>query len=179
MGERPSVVHRVGETALVVTIPEVEPLVCGWRQRFDSSASAGVPAHVTVLYPFLGESRIDGDVLADLELLLGSHDAFGIRFEECGRFPGVLFLAPTPDQPLRALTQAVVARWPEAPPYAGKFADVIPHLTVAHDQDAAVFDEGESDLVGRLPVTAHVSSVQLLVYEDHHWHERTTFSLWG
>ena len=40
------------ETALVVEVPEAEPLVSQWRAQHDWSAQRGVPAHITILYPF-------------------------------------------------------------------------------------------------------------------------------
>lgn len=41
-----------GQTVVIVPIPAVQPLVGGWRARLDSSAAVGVPAHVTIIYPF-------------------------------------------------------------------------------------------------------------------------------
>ena len=124
--------RRAGETALIATIPEAEPLVGALRRRYDSSADAGIPAHVTVLYPFLEESRIDAGVIGALTEVLGAHEPFEVRFTHCGRFPDALFLAPEPVGPFRALTESVFGRWPETPPYAGKFTEVVPHLTVAY-----------------------------------------------
>ena len=40
------------ETALVIAVPEAEPLVSDWRAQHDWSAQRGVPAHITLLYPF-------------------------------------------------------------------------------------------------------------------------------
>lgn len=40
------------ESALVVLVPEAEALVKSFRDRHDPSAAAGVPAHITLLYPF-------------------------------------------------------------------------------------------------------------------------------
>jgi hypothetical protein len=168
--------YRAGETALIVAVPEAEPVVGGWRSRFDPSAEAGFPAHVTILYPFLGLDRLDEQAL---EVLFGAHPSFDVRFAECGRFPGVLFLAPVPDQPFRALTEAVVERWPEAPPYRGQFAEIVPHLTVVSGQEPSVMDEVEADLAVRLPVAAHVSAVRLLVHDGDRWHERRSFALRG
>ncbi|MEV0353089.1 2'-5' RNA ligase family protein [Nonomuraea sp. NPDC050680] len=160
-------------------VREAEPLVGGWRRRFDSSARAGVPAHVTVLFPFLDIDRIGPAVIDDLSVLIGEHSPFAVRFDTCRRFPEVLYLAPTPEQPFRALTEAVVARWPEAPPYGGQFAEVIPHLTVAHGQQAQVFHEVEAALTPRLPITAHVSSVSLFVSDGTRWHQHVEFPLLG
>ncbi|MEU6741541.1 hypothetical protein [Streptosporangium sandarakinum] len=53
-------------TALIVPIPEAEEAVGPFRAALDVSAGWGVPAHVTVLYPFLPPERIDSRVLAAL-----------------------------------------------------------------------------------------------------------------
>ncbi|MEV6158306.1 2'-5' RNA ligase family protein [Nonomuraea sp. NPDC052129] len=164
---------------MLAAVREAEPLVGSWRRRLDSSASAGIPAHVTVLFPFLDIDRVGSAVIDDLTALIGEHSPFAVRFETCRRFPDVLYLAPTPEQPFRALTEAVAARWPEAPPYGGQFADVIPHLTVAHGQQAQVFHEVEAAITPRLPVTAHVSSVSLFVSDGDRWHQHTEFPLLG
>ncbi|MFF7364912.1 2'-5' RNA ligase family protein [Streptomyces sp. NPDC008125] len=166
-----------GQTGLIVRIPEAEPAVGTWRGRLDPSARAGVPAHITVLFPFLDESRTDASVHAALADVLGSHPAFDLRFERCGRLPGVLCLVPEPDTPLIRLTEAIADRWPEAPPYGGRFTEIVPHLTVAQGQEEAVFEEIEADLSDRLPFTAHVSSVELIVHDGTTWQGRASFAL--
>ena len=171
--------YRAGETGLIIKVPEAEPVVGGWRERFDSSAAVGVPAHMTVLHPFLHSDRISDQVLDELGGLFGRHDAFDVAFEGCGRFPGVLYLAPAQGDQLRELTSAVVGRWPEAPPFQGRFTDVVPHLTVAYGQEPGVFDAIEADLLRGLPVTSRVGSVHLLVYDGAAWRGRAEFALRG
>ncbi|WP_285683584.1 hypothetical protein [Actinoplanes sp. NBRC 103695] len=46
------------ETALIIPVPAAEPVLGAHRSRLDRAASWGVPAHVTVLYPFLPLSSI-------------------------------------------------------------------------------------------------------------------------
>lgn len=179
MTEDSTSAFRAGRTGLVVRVPDAEPAVRGWRERFDPSARAGVPAHVTVLFPFLDESRMDDRVHAALADVLGGHRAFDLRFEQCGRFPGVLYLVPGPDEPLRRLTEAITGRWPEAPPYGGRFAEIVPHLTVADGQDDAVLDEIEADLRGRLPFTCRITSVDLMAHDGTRWRRRASFALLG
>ena len=171
--------YRVGQTALLATVEEAEPLVGHWRRRFDTSASAGIPAHVTVLFPFLDIDRISITVIGDLRTLIGTRSPFTVRFDECRRFPHVLYLAPTPDQPFRELTESITQRWTEAPPYAGQFTEVIPHLTVAHDQEPEVFDELEAALTDQLPTTATISSVRLFVSDGHRWRHYVQFPMLG
>ncbi|MFD1657217.1 2'-5' RNA ligase family protein [Streptomyces caeni] len=114
---------QAGQSGLIVRVPEAEPLVRAWRDRLGPSARAGVPAHVTVLFPFLDVSRIDEGVCAAIGEVLGRHQSFKARFDHCGRFPGVLYLAPEPDTRFRRLTEAIVERWPENPPFGGQFND--------------------------------------------------------
>ena len=40
------------ESALVVLVPEAEGVVKPFRDLHDPSAAAGMPAHITLLYPF-------------------------------------------------------------------------------------------------------------------------------
>ncbi|WP_030761215.1 MULTISPECIES: 2'-5' RNA ligase family protein [unclassified Streptomyces] len=170
---------QAGRTGLIVRIPEAEPSVRRWREQLDPSARAGVPAHITVLFPFLDESRIDAVVHSALADVLGSHQAFDLRFERCGRLPEVLYLVPEPDTHLRQLTETIADRRPEAPPYGGRFAEIVPHLTIAQGQDDAVMEEIEADLAGRLPFTSHVASVELMVHDGVKWQERASFVLGG
>jgi 2'-5' RNA ligase len=109
--------------------------VSGWRQQFDPAASAGVPAHVTVLYPFRTPDRLDDDTLRAVGEVARSVASFRVAFKEPASWPGVVWLRPEPDEGFRALTEAAVARFPDCVPYGGQFDDAIPHLTVGQDLD--------------------------------------------
>ena len=169
--------YQIGQTALIAVVPEAEPIVGSWRDQFDIAASAGVPAHVTVLFPFLGHNAIDPDTVARLRQIFARHRAFPVQFPERRRFPGVLYLAPQPETQFRALTSAVAERWPDAPPYGGQFDDIVPHLTVAHGQELGVLDKVEACLSTRLPVSAYISAVQLLTFTGESWREERRFKL--
>ncbi|MFE2377558.1 2'-5' RNA ligase family protein [Streptomyces sp. NPDC059398] len=170
--------YQAGDTALVIMVPEAEPVAGGWRERFDPMAADGVPAHLTVLYPFLRVDRIDDGVLGALTGLIGGHRTFDVVFRECGRFPGLLHLVPEPDGPVRALTRAVHARWPEAPPYGGRFGeDPAPHVTLTQGQGPAVLDRVEADVRTKLPFGTSVRSVGLVAYDGTAWSSRAEFPL--
>jgi hypothetical protein len=87
--------YRAGQTALVAVIHEAEPVVGAWRSRVDPSAAAGVPAHVSVLSPFLAATRIDDAVVGELTGLFGAQPTFDVRFTEFRRFPGAYTWRPT------------------------------------------------------------------------------------
>ncbi len=119
-------------TAVIAPVVEADSLVGDYRQRLDAAAGWGVPAHVTVLYPFVEPMALDGFVLATLRAAAASVDAFTCRFRRTRWFDeDVLWLDPEPAEPFRELTAAVSEAFPQHPPYGGAHADVVPHLTVA------------------------------------------------
>jgi 2'-5' RNA ligase len=126
-----------------------------------------LPAHVTVLHPS------PGDVGAIAEVLAPSAP-FDVTFARLDRFPGVLWLAPEPAEPFVAMTEAMVARFPDYPPYGGTYSTIVPHLTVA----AAQLDETAALVQPLLPLGSRVESVVLYRSADGaHWHEHATFDL--
>ncbi len=163
-------------------VPEAESLVGRWRQDWDPSAAVGVPAHITVLYPWLHADEIDDAALDELAALFGGHEAFDFELTRVRRFvPDVVYLAPEPDGPFRALTDAVVARWPDHPPYEGAHDEVVPHLTVVQQDDATRVDALAAEIaIGTemaLPVSARCDLVALLVEHDGRWQEEARFEL--
>jgi len=145
-------------------VPEAEPLVGPWRARYDAAAQTGVPAHVTLLYPFLPPDRIGPETLRGLTELFASVAPFDFRLAETRRFPGILYLAPRPDEPMRDLTNRIWALHPETPPYGGAYPEVTPHLTVAQVGDPAVLDEVEAAVAPGLPIAASVAEAWLMVH---------------
>ncbi len=129
------------ESALIIAVPEAEPLVKEWRERFDYSAGVGVPAHITLLYPFMPPGEITPAVAAELRAFCAQFAAFEFTLPELRRFPAVLYLAPSPAEPFKALTHALVERYPGYPPYGGGYSEVIPHLTIADVDEAGQLDD--------------------------------------
>lgn len=76
-------------SALVVTVPEAEPLLARWRPDDGAAVSHGVPAHVTVLYPFLRVPRIGPADHEALRQAAASVPAFDVTLGRVGRFPGL------------------------------------------------------------------------------------------
>ena len=149
-------------TALVVVVPEAAPVVDVWRERTCAAKpSAGVPAHVTVLFPFVPAADITGALVDELRRLFGTHESFAASLDAIARFETVLYLAPRPTEAFVQLTDAVVRAYPEYLPYAGTFAAVVPHLTVAAG-DPETLDEAEADIRRALPITTHATEVVLL-----------------
>ena len=127
-----------------------------------------LPPHVTVLFPAPRDVEAITQVLASFE-------QFDVTFPRLDRFPGTLWLAPEPAEPFIALTQAMVARFPEWQPYGGVFKSVIPHLTVAQASPEEVAVQVEP----LLPLQSRVERVVLYRESPQagHWSEVATFDL--
>jgi hypothetical protein len=171
----------VHESALVVLVPEAEAAAGPCRGLHDPAAAVGVPAHVTILYPFKPPATVTAEDLDALRDLFARYPRFDFTLAELRRFPGVLYLAPEPADPFNALTEAVVALYPETPPYGGAYAEVIPHLTLAQPADPAQVDEIEAEFrrtcARNLPVRATVTEVVLMDNAQHVWQVRAAFPL--
>ncbi|CAG0936116.1 hypothetical protein TFLX_04982 [Thermoflexales bacterium] len=169
------------ESALIIAVPEAEPLVKQLRERFDSSAAMGVPAHLTILYPFMPPSEITPEVLAELRKLFAQFAAFEFTLPETRCFPDVLFLSPSPAEPFKALTHAIIKRYPDYPPYGGAFTEVVPHLTIADMDEPDQLEAIQRDFLNQhgaqLPVKAMASEVLLIENTSGRWEVRQMFAL--
>jgi len=149
-------------------VPEAEPAVGALRLAHDGSAALGVPAHITVLFPFAAPEDVDEEALA---ALLARFRAFDFTLERIERFDtGLVWLAPRPSLPFADLTEAVRQRFPAYPPYEGAHDEVIPHLTVS---------EQPIDVQIELPIACRAHEVVLIEEqeEDGRWTPRRAFPL--
>jgi hypothetical protein len=169
------------ESALIIAVPEAEPLVKSFRERFDPSAAVGVPAHITILYPFKPPHEITPAVQVELRQFFAQFSAFEFTLAELRRFPEVLYLAPSPDDRFQSLMRAVYERYPETPPYGGVFSEVIPHLTIADVEQPMHLGEIEREFMqllgAQLPVKAYAQDVLLIDNRSGRWEVRQMFRL--
>ncbi|MDM0037929.1 2'-5' RNA ligase family protein [Variovorax sp. J22G21] len=167
-------------SAFAVRVPSAELLVGDLRQRFDATAKQGVPAHITLLVPFMDPQQITPAVLDRAQRALARVTAFRFSLEEVARFPETTYLAPEPPAPFVAMTMALVDAFPDFQPYEGAHQGIVPHLTVAHG-DASEADEAAAELQIRLEASgaigAECNSVVLLENSTGRWKELHLFHL--
>ena len=171
-----------GQSALLIPVPEAERAVGEWRSLYDPPAAAGVPAHITLLYPFVPRTDIDDALLEDLRRFFASQKSFAYRFPKLARFPGVVYLAPEPAKPIKRMITALVTLYPDYPPYGGAHDDVVPHLTVADRRDSldiVLMKRIEQALAPRLPLAARASEVWLMTERRKRWTKKARFPLGG
>ena len=72
----------------------------------------------------------------------------------------MLWLAPSDPAPFSALTELVAAAFPSCPPYGGRVAEVIPHLTIGDGAPRAELEAAEAEgFRPHLPIETEATSV--------------------
>ncbi len=155
--------------ALIVPVLEAAPAVDPHRSRLDPSSGLGVPAHVTVLFPFTPPESLDDASLVRLAAAVRSVPPFRVRFSATSWFgDDVLWLKPDDDGGFRALTRSVREVFPAALPYEGLHYDAVPHLTIGMAPLACYkqLREAESAVHTDLPIETTVRIVEYGVVSD-------------
>ena len=152
-----------GESGLVVLVPAAESVVATHRGRLDPWAAMGVPAHVTLLSPFVPPESVDDGVLRQVADTVGRFARFRFDLTRVRWFGDeVVWLAPEPAGPFTALTNALSAAFPDHPPYGGAYAEPIPHLTLGAYQPADRLREAADTVAPQLPVSTEAATVSLV-----------------
>lgn len=168
----------MSSSGLVLLTPALDDRLGDLRAAHDPAARQGMPAHATVLYPFMDPALITPASRARLAEVIAGFGRLELAFAKAGRFPEALWLAPEPAEPLVALTRAIAAAFPDYPPYGGQFETVIPHVTIAMGEG---LDLGalEPEVRRRLspPIVQSVESVSLFTTVQRRWREIDRFAL--
>jgi 2'-5' RNA ligase len=167
------------QSAILIPVPEAEALVKPYRVQYDPVAIAGVPAHITLIVPWLPPSEIGPGELAALGDVLRTVPPFAFSLQRVSWFGrGVLWLAPQPTEPFVKLTAMLAERFATLP-YEDEFDEVIPHLTVAHATDGAELDPVAKTLSNALPIECRAEQVWVMVGDGLAWSVRERFKLTG
>jgi 2'-5' RNA ligase len=75
--------------------------------------------------------RLGDTELAAARGVFARFEPFALELTRLEEWPGVLWAAPEPADRVRALIEALIAAFPEFPPYEGEFPDPAPHATLA------------------------------------------------
>lgn len=151
-------------------VPEAESTVAPWRRRYDWSAALGVPAHITVLAPFLAPGEIRPEVVARLAAACSRLPPLEVVLADVAEMGGAACLLPARDGPLRHLTGALVKEWPQlALP-----EERVYHLTVA--RGAAAVDDAVRALRTEMPIRAVCRDLVLFERRQDRAHELGRFA---
>lgn len=84
------------DAALLMPIPEVEPLLSQYRMAHDPSTADGGPAHITINYPFLPGLDFSEIQHLDLKRFFNGFPSFEFSFPRLERFPDAFICLPRP-----------------------------------------------------------------------------------
>ena len=161
-------------TALIVEVPESEAIVSQYRLKFDEVASRGLPAHITILFPFIPIEGISESLVTELQSLFRETNVFPFQLSNWERFDTALWLRPFPEDPFRQITEKIYERFPDYPPYEGKHTEIQPHLTVAQftppDSQNPEWSQIEQSTQAELPIECVAKGLSLYICDQSgHW----------
>ena len=160
------------QSAILVPVPSADSVVGRWRHEYDPVAAMGVPAHITLLVPWLPPEEIGASDLAELDQELSDVKAFEFDLTHVDWFGRrVLWVAPEPSQPFLKLTNRIADRF-GTPPWEDEFDEVVPHLTVAHASDGVELVPIAADVTGRLPLHCRAEEIWVMVGGEGRWEKR-------
>ncbi|PZS15808.1 MAG: hypothetical protein DLM60_16340 [Pseudonocardiales bacterium] len=163
-----------GQTGLVIPVPAADALLASVGDRYPGTVREGLPAHVSLLYPFVVAAELDERVTTALNELFVEQLPIAVDFVECYRRGGFVALRPDPSDWLDELISKTRRRWPDVVPYEGVYGDVEPHLTVALRCSAETAVRIEQEVSAELPIWAELCEAWLLVFEGR-WTLRGRF----
>jgi 2'-5' RNA ligase len=165
------------QSAVLIPVPQADSVVGRYRFEHDPVAAAGVPAHVTLVVPWLPPDEITDEDLAELESELADVHAFDFALTRVDWFGRrVLWVAPEPADPFLKLTHRIAERF-NTPPWDDEFDEIIPHLTVAHGSDGVELVPIAADVATRLPVRCRAEEVWVMVGSSGRWERRHRIGL--
>ena len=157
------------QSAIIIPVPDAEAVVKTHRLAHDPVAIAGVPAHITLVVPWLPPGELRAADLEKLSDMLAGTAAFEFRLTRARWFGDkVLWLEPEPAKPFVELTE-LLAREFETPPYDGEYGDVVPHLTVAHAAEGVDLGPVAEELERSLPLPCRADEVWVMAGDGRWW----------
>ncbi|MGH2710508.1 MAG: 2'-5' RNA ligase family protein [Actinomycetota bacterium] len=168
-------------TAIVVPLDSAESVIGSWRVRFTPDGRDDMPAHITLLYPWIDDRALETEHVHEVRDVLAGFSSFGVSLGRVASFPGtrtLLYLEPEPSAPFIEMTEALTAAFPGYPPYGGAFADVVPHATIVETNlDPSLETEVLSSVEPRLPVDVVIDRVWIMEHLEDRWRMRSEILL--
>ena len=125
-------------TVIMIVAPhEVQAIAVPILRKYAPDTLSRVPAHLTILYPFVGYERLNG-ACTKLRAICADIAPFEITMSGYDSFPLTAYMNPRDPAPILAVFKKIFAEFPECPPYGGSFGDELhPHMTVGEFRSEA------------------------------------------
>jgi 2'-5' RNA ligase len=122
-----------------------------------------VPAHLTMLFPFVEPARLDSGVRRLLASVTATLPAFDYRLTGAATWPDTIYVAVDPVEPFVALQRRLGGAFPGFPVYGTDPGfEFVPHITITEGPpigDPATLDD---PAWGALPRSGRATSIEVI-----------------
>lgn len=168
-----AVVSDPEKTALVTLLPAAQHLLEVAATVNPALARPGIPAHATILYPFLPAAQLTATNAERLREVAASLPVVDVSLTEMVTERGFVAVAVPA---LQQAMESVCAAWPELRPYDGRFGATPPvHVTVAMGASDQEVERIAAAVARMLPVRERIEAVQVVALTAEGW--RHSFSV--
>lgn len=141
-------------SAVILSFPDIDAVIGDIRDHLDPSASWGIPAHVSLIYPFARAHRITPELLETVRAVAAGTQPFEVRFDRTGWFGDeTVWLGPAPQPALDDVVARCLAAFPQYPPYGGEFDEFVAHLILVTGHPAQEAKDAERAVLPELPIS--------------------------
>ena len=133
------------------------------RRRRVGNAAVGVPAHMTLLHPFIEPEDLDPSVRRRLLEVAATHRPFDYRQARQAEWPDAIYVAVEPVRPFVLLHRDLQAAFPDWPIYGAESDfEFEPHITIADRAGKLGPGVREDRAWGALPRRAHTNAIDVI-----------------
>lgn len=136
-----------------------------------------MPAHLTVLYPFIPAGDIDAAVVGSMRSFFASQRSEEVVFGSFSAWPGRTVWLNPESQAATDLLANTRKQWPRYLPYGRTDIEPIPHLTVGDGVSDEVEHKIRAAIEPELPIRSSLVAVDLMVFDGERWVSRHRFDL--
>ena len=132
--------YALTTVVMIVGLHNIQIIAAPTRRKYALDSSIRVPAHVTLLYPFVAFDQLNS-ACRKLREVLTEVEPFEITLDGYDHFPTVAFMKVANPVPIQNIFRKIYAAFPECPPYGGLYGnDLHPHMTVGEFRDQSARD---------------------------------------
>jgi 2'-5' RNA ligase len=146
------------------------------RRRAVPDSDLGIPAHITMMYPFVPPGALDTALREKIAAVTAAHAPISYRIAGPAQWPDTLYASVAPEAPFHNLQADLAAAFPAYPLYGGAF-DFVPHVTIADGEPRSWASLAHDPAWAALPASRTARSVELIVQTPDGWRVKCRFLL--
>jgi 2'-5' RNA ligase len=157
-------------TSAVIIRAALPPALERLRLASVADAARGVPAHLTLLYPFVAWDSLDASVARRVAEIAAAHEPFAYTLTGAARWHDTVYVAVEPVEPFVVLQADLAGTFPDYPIY-GAPADFafVPHVTVAEGRAVNDAETIRTPAWSDLPARRTADALEVIATDGGPW----------